>query len=88
MRKNKLIRQQMENKYRIRLRELCEVLNPPEYRNKDFKIGLTISQAAESISKLPNYVLNEIREKRLRATIINRKVRIARNDFLQWLQID
>lgn len=88
MRKNKLIRQQMENKYRIRLSELCEVLNPPEYRRKDFRNGHTISEIAVSVRKLPNFVLNEIRQKRLRATVIDRKVRIKFNDFMQWLQID
>ncbi len=77
----------MENKYRIRLSELCEVLNPPEYRRQDFRNGHTISEVAESVGKLPNFVLNEIRQKRLKTTIIDRKVRIEFNDFMQWLQI-
>lgn len=87
MRKNKLIRQQMENKYRIRLSELCEVLNPPEYRRKDFQDGETISEVAASVGKLPNFIINEIRQKRLKATIINRKVRIKFDDFLKWTLI-
>ncbi len=87
MRKNKAIKKQMEMDCGVRLRELCEILNPPEYRRKDFRNGHTISEIAESVGKLPNFVLNEIRQKRLKTTIIDRKVRIEFNDFLQWTLI-
>lgn len=82
MRKNKAIKKQMEMDCGVRLRELCEILNPPEYRRKDFRNGQTIS-----VGKLPNFVLNEIRQKRLKTTIIDRKVRIEFNDYLQWTLI-
>ena len=87
MRKNKAIKREMEKNCGLRLRELCEVLNPPEYRRKDFRLGQTISEVAESVSKPPNYIFNEIRLKKLKATVIERKVRIFGKDLLNWLLI-
>lgn len=88
MRKNKAIKKQMEKDCGIRLRELCEVLNPPEYRRKNFFDGQIISEVAASVGEMPNFILNEIRLKRLKATVVNRKVRILKEAFLSWLALD
>ena len=82
---NRKIKKTYEKRWGIRLREFCEVLNPPEYRGDDFGIGQTLSQVADWINEKPNYILNEIRLGRLKVTIVNRKVRIGWNDFLNWV---
>ncbi len=87
MRKNKAIKKEMEQNCGLRLRELCEVLNPPEYRRKDFRVGITISEAAESVGKQPNFIINEIRLKRLKPTFFKKRVRILHSDLQDWLMI-
>ena len=86
MRKNKAIKREMEQNCGLRLRELCEVLNPPEYRRKDFRLGMSISDLVEIYGEQPNYFLNEIRDKRLKVTVFDRKVRIKTEDFFKWLE--
>ncbi len=88
MRKNKEIKKKLENALGIRLREYCEVLNPPEYGRNDFQDGETLSQVAASVGKSPDYILNEIRLKRLTATVSGGKVRVLTADFLKWLAMD
>lgn len=82
---NRQLKKNYEKRWGIRLREMCEVMNPPEYRHDDFRIGQTISQVADCMNQKPNYILNEIRLGRLTATIVNRKVRIRSEDFLNWV---
>ena len=86
MRKNKAIKKEMEQNCGLRLRELCKVLNPPEYRRKDFRLGMSISDLVEIYGEQPNYFLNEIRDKRLKVTVFDRKVRIKTENFLKWLE--
>lgn len=85
MMSNRKLKKHYENRWGIRLREMCEVMDPPEYRNDDFRIGQTLSQVASWMNKEPNYILNEIKLGRLTATIVNRKVRIRWDDFLNWV---
>ena len=87
MRKNKIQKRNMENRLGIRLRDFCEVVNPPEYRRKDFRLGMTISEVAESVSRQPNIIFNEIRLKRLKPTVIEKRVRILSGDWTKWLSI-
>lgn len=86
MRKNKAIKKEMEQNCGLRLRELCEVLNPPEYRRKDFRLGMTLADLVEIYGEQPNYFLDEIRDKRLKVTVFDRKVRIKTEDFFKWLE--
>ena len=88
MRRNKTIKKAIQSNCGFRLRELCEVLNPPEFRRTDFRDGETISEAAASVGELPNFIINEIRLKRLKTTVIERKVRIVGNDFSKWLAMN
>ncbi len=87
MSKNKAIKKEMEKSCGIRLRELCEVLNSPEYRRKDFRLGITISEVAESVGKQPNFIINEIRLKRLKPTFFRKRVKISHSDLQNWLMI-
>jgi len=81
---NRKLKKSNEKRLAIRLQEYCEVLNPPEYRRKDFASGKTLSETASIVDKTPNYILDEIRQGRLTATVIDGKVRIQTKHFLEW----
>lgn len=79
---NRKLKKSNEKRFGIRLQEYCEVLNPPEYRRKNFASGKTLPETASVVDKTPNYILDEIRQGQL--TVIDGKVRIQTKHFLEW----